>query len=64
MTIRKWAVVVDGDVAGTITIDTEFNAPSVSRFVAAYDSDPKIIPILTEQPIEFGWTWDGENFSN
>lgn len=62
MTIRKWAVVVEGDVAGTITIDTENTADAVPRFVAAYDSNPRIIPIHTEQPVEFGWAWNGNEF--
>jgi hypothetical protein len=62
MTIRKWAVVVDGDVAGTISIDTSNPATSIPRFVAAYDSDPKIVPITTDQPVAFGWKWDGINF--
>lgn len=63
MAIRKWAVVVDGDVAGTISIDTENSAPAVPRFIAAYDSDPRVVPINTEDPVEHGWTWDGSAFT-
>lgn len=62
MTIRKWAVVIGTDVAGTITIDDQNPMETVQRFVAAYDSDPKIVPIHTEQDVKFGWAWDGSSF--
>ena len=63
MTIRKWAVVIGSDVAGTITIDDENPMQTAQRFVAAYDSDPRIVPIPSEQAVEFGWFWDGETFN-
>jgi len=63
MTIRKWAVVVDSDVAGTITIDDANTMETAQRFVAAYDSNPIIVPISGDQPVQHGWSWDGENFN-
>lgn len=62
MTLRKWAVIVGSDVAGTITIDDQTPVPTAQRFIAAYDSNPIIVPINTDQPVEFGWTWNGTEF--
>lgn len=63
MTLRRWAVLVGTDVAGTITIDDENTLETAQRFIAAYDSDPKIVPITSDSPVEHGWAWDGEKFS-
>lgn len=64
MTLRKWAVVVDSDVAATLTIDDTNEMETVQRFIAAYDSNPKIIPIPENQDVVHGWSWDGESFNN
>ena len=63
MTLHKFAVVVGSDVAGTIAIDDSRTETAVPRFIAAYYSDPRIVPIpeeLTE--VEFGWSYDGDSF--
>lgn len=62
MTIRKFAVVVDGEVAGTISLDDSNTSDAVQRHIAAFDSDARIIPVTTEDPIEYGWTYDGAAF--
>ena len=64
MTMKKWAIVVGSDVAGTVSLDDQSTMEVVQRIIAAYDSDPKIVPINTEQDVSFGWTWDGINFNN
>lgn len=64
MTMKKWAVVVGSEVAGTVSLDDQSTMEVVQRFIAAYNSDPKIVPINTDQDVAFGWTWDGVSFSN
>lgn len=63
MTVRKWAVVVGDDVAGTITIDDENTMETAQRFIAAYDSDPRIVPIPEDQEVVHGWNWTGTEFT-
>lgn len=63
MTVRKWAVVVGDDVAGTITIDDENTMETAQRFIAAYDSDPRIVPIPEGQEVTHGWSWTGTEFT-
>ena len=60
MVLRTFAVVVDGDVAGTISLDDTWEAPVVPRMIAALDSDPKIVP--SPEEVQFGWSYDGSNF--
>ena len=62
MTVHKFALVVEGDVAGTISLDDAISSPAVQRHIAAYNSDPRIIPITTDQDVKFGWTWNGAEF--
>ena len=63
MTLRKWAVVVDTDVAATISIDDTNTQDPVQRFIAAYDSNPTIVPVPDGQAVVHGWSWDGERFN-
>jgi hypothetical protein len=60
MAIFKFAVVIDQDVAGTISMDTENKSDVVPRMIAALSSDPKIIPAPEE--VDYGWMYDGQNF--
>lgn len=62
MSIRRFAVVVDGEVAGTLSISENEPSEVAQRHLAAYDSDPRIIPIKTEDPVDHGWTYDGTSF--
>lgn len=62
MTVHKFAIVVDGDVAGTISIDDTNPAESVPRHIAAYNSDPKIIPVPSGLEVAYGWTYENGNF--
>ena len=63
MTVRKWAVVVGDDVAGTITIDDTNTMETAQRFIAAYDSDPRVVPIPEGQEVAHGWNWTGTEFT-
>ena len=60
MTLKTFAIVVEGDVAGTITLDDTWEGENVPRLIAALESDPKII--FASEEVQFGWTWDGTNF--
>ncbi len=62
MTVHKFAIVVDGDVAGTISIDDTNPAESVPRHIAAYNSDPKIIPIPSGLEVAYGWIYENNSF--
>lgn len=62
MTVYKFAVIVGEEVAGVLTLDDQNENAAVGRWIAAYSSDPKIVPVTTGQPVEFGWTWDGQSF--
>lgn len=64
MTIHKFAVVVDGDVAGTIVMDDTHSSDVVPRHIAAYNSDPKIIPIPAGLDVAYGWTYENGTFVN
>lgn len=60
MTLKTFAIVVEGDVAGTITFDDASEMPNSPRIIAAFESNPTIIPASEE--VKFGWTYDGEKF--
>ena len=60
MTLKTFAIVVEGDVAGTITLDDTWEGENVPRLIAALESNPQILPAPLE--VQFGWTWNGTNF--
>lgn len=62
MTVHKFAVVVEGEVAGTISIDDTNPMESAQRHIAAYNSDPKIIPVPAGLDVAYGWTHNGSAF--
>lgn len=62
MAIRRFAIIVDGDVAGTISINEEDPSEAAHRHIAAFDSDPKIVPIHVDKPVGYGWTYNGSEF--
>ena len=62
MALRRFAVVVGNEVAGTLSINDDNPNPAAARHLAAFMSDPKIVPILTEDPVDYTWTWDGKEF--
>ena len=64
---KKFAVVVDGEVAEILNF-----SPEAERQIAIYSSNPVIVPIpqrvgdtITQQDlVSLGSTWDGVEFSN
>lgn len=59
----RFAVVVDGEVAGTLSLDSTSSDPVSVSLIPALRSNPTIIedPSLTARR---GWTFDGVNFTN
>lgn len=63
MTLHKFAIVVGNDVAGTLTLNDQNPDEATPRFIAAFNSDCRIIPMTAEQEdAQFGWTYDGTDF--
>lgn len=58
---ERFAIVVGNEVAGSVSIQPGYSE-TTDRIIAAYKSDPKIIPISTDSEITYGWIWDGQNF--
>ena len=63
MTINqeRFAIVVENEVAGSVSIQSGYSQ-ATDRIIAAYKSNPKIIPIDSDSEVGYGWTWDGQNF--
>ncbi len=57
----KFAIVVDGEVAGTIQYLKNENNETLTRVIAAMQSDPKIVEIF-DNNIRVGWTYSGTEF--
>lgn len=63
MAIKKYAMVVEGDVFGLLTLEDDGNInPNGPRLAAGLSSDPKIVVVPDDSPVTHGWTWDGTNF--
>jgi hypothetical protein len=62
MALHRFAIVIDQDVAGTITVDDQSAVETSQRMLAALQSDPKIIPVPSGELVDYGWLWDGTNF--
>lgn len=58
----KFAVVVDGEVAATITYDTTMPFDHGNRMIAAMSSDPKIVRIDNDPGVTMGWKYVDEKF--
>jgi hypothetical protein len=58
--IRSFAFIVDGDVVGTIHIPDA--APNYERLWAGLSSNPIVVESTNNPAIQFGWTYDGQNF--
>jgi hypothetical protein len=57
----RFAIVVDGEVAGTISLDSNSTDFTTTGLIAALKSDPKIIEDETNS-VKRGWTYNGVNF--
>ena len=55
----KFLFIVDGDVGMRLL----FGESGISaRQIACLRSNPTIIEVPLDSPVDTGWTWDGENF--
>jgi hypothetical protein len=59
--IRRFAFIVDGEVVGTIHIPTV--APNYERLWAGLSSNPTVVESTDNPDVQFGWTYDGQNFA-
>ena len=57
----RFAIVVDGEVAGTFSLDSNSTDSTATGLIAALKSDPKIIEDETNS-VKRGWTHDGTSF--
>ncbi len=57
---KIFAFVVDGDVVATFHIPN--NAPNYERLWAGLSSNPTVIESTNTPDVQFGWTYDGQNF--
>ena len=58
----KFAIVINGEVAGTIQYPTTTGSDTVTRVIAALQSDPKIVEIFNHD-IRVGWSYSGTEFT-
>lgn len=58
----RYAVIVDNEVAGIITIPKdEFHPIKYGMFEAGLASNPSVVQ-TTNRDVNDGWTWDGKEF--
>jgi hypothetical protein len=57
---KVFAFVVDGDVVATFHIPNV--APNHERLWAGLSSNPTVIESTDTPGVDFGWTFDGQNF--
>lgn len=60
MSEMRFAVVVDNEVAATLSIDDETTDSVTARLIPAFLSDPKIVQVSID--VQHGWTWNGTEF--
>lgn len=55
----KFIFIVGEDVAARLIIPNSVIAP---RQIAAFNSNPVIMQVDMDNPVDTGWTYDGTNF--
>jgi len=55
----KFIFIVGTDVAFRLTVP---NSPLAQRQLAALNSNPVIMQVDMDNPVDTGWTYDGTNF--
>lgn len=61
MSREKFVFVVDGEVFMKFTLDTAAS-PAGEMWSAGLKSNPTVIHVDLENPVDAGWTYDGTNF--
>ena len=62
---RKFIFIIDGEVGPDLTLEDAGEGPKFEAnraLVAALSSNPIIMEIPSDSPIQMGWVWDGTNF--
>lgn len=59
---KRYIFVVDGEAGPDLHFDPGDN-PQRQALAAALSSDPKVIEVEPDNPVNIGWTWDGEKFN-
>lgn len=59
--MKRYIFVVDGEVGPDIKFNGSGDAQK-EALAAIMSSDPKVIEIPYDSPIDIGWTWDGLEF--
>jgi hypothetical protein len=58
--VRKFAFIVDGEVAGVIGVPNTFS--DHEKQWAVLSSEPIVIESTNNPDVDSGWTYDGQNF--
>ena len=60
---KSYFFIIDGEVVWRHDIE---DSEAGEMMNAVFSSNPTIVPATAEQAttVEYGWLWDGENFSN
>jgi hypothetical protein len=62
MSKEKYVFVADGEVFMKFTLDTDAS-PAGEMWSAGLKSNPTIIQVDKNSPVDSGWTYDGTNFT-
>lgn len=58
---KRYVFVINGEVGPDLHFEPAGN-PQREALAAALSSDPKVIEVDVESPVNVGWTWDGTEF--
>ena len=62
---RKFIFIIDGEVGPDLTFEDSGEGPNFDRnraLAAALSSNPVVLEIPDDSPVQMGWTWDGNEF--
>lgn len=62
MTIHRFAFIADGDVFSLFMVDSERAPEDSGRIIAGMQSNPIVVEIGDDTPVNVGWTYDGKQF--
>lgn len=63
MSKEKYVFVADGEVFMKLTLDAEAT-PAGAMWSAGLQSNPTVVKVDPDSPIDSGWIYDGTNFTN
>lgn len=62
MSKEKYIFVADGEVFMKLTLDTDAN-PAGQMWSAGLQSNPIVVKVESDSPVDVGWTYDGTTFT-